>query len=69
MLLVHGFAAFHMPASGQSSIKTEAGIKFAVACINKRLVCKSYTDSDIIKMEEQLYRCRYYKNGRAGDAE
>ena len=27
--------------------------KFAVICINGKQICKSYTDSDIIKMEEQ----------------
>ena len=50
---MHGLAAFHMQYSGQHAINTEASGKFAVADINKRLVCKSYTDLDIVKIEEQ----------------
>ena len=47
------FAAFYMQDSGKYSIYTEASGRFAVAGIYKRFVCKSYTDSDIVKMEKQ----------------
>ena len=40
-----------MQASG---VTTKASGKFAVVRIDKRLVCKSYADSDIMKMEEQM---------------
>ena len=45
-------AAFYVQNSEQYSINTEASGKFAVAVTDKRLVCKSHTDSDIVKMEE-----------------
>ena len=47
------FAAFHMQDSGRYFINTEASSKFVVVNIDERLVCKSYTASDIVKMEEQ----------------
>ena len=43
-----------MQDSWQHCISTKESSKFAVAGINKRLVCKSYTDSNIVKTEEQL---------------
>ena len=46
-----GFMAFHiyarLRAIGQYSINTKASSKFAVAGMDKRLVCKSDTGSDI----------------------
>ena len=42
-----------MQDSVQYFINTEASDKFAVAGINKRLVCKCFTASNIVKMEEQ----------------
>lgn len=47
------FAAFHMEHSGQYSVNTKASVKFAVARIDERFFWKTYTDSDIVKMEEQ----------------
>ena len=46
-------ATFYVQNSEQYSINTEASDKFAVAVTDKRHVCKSHTDSDIVKMEEQ----------------
>ena len=43
-----------MQDSWQYSINTEASSKFAVANIDERLVCKIYTDSDIVNMEEPV---------------
>ena len=43
-----------MQVSEQYSINTKASNTFAVAGIDKRLVCKSYIDSDIVKMKEQV---------------
>ena len=51
--IMTSFAAFYMQDSGKYSIYTEASGRFAVAGIYKRFVCKSYTDSDIVKMEKQ----------------
>ena len=42
-----------MHNSGIYSINTEASGKLTVANIGERHVCKSYTDLDIVKMEEQ----------------
>lgn len=42
-----------MKDSGQFSMTTKASGKFAVAHMDKRFVCKSYTDSDSVKLEEQ----------------
>ena len=47
------FFATHMQDPGQYSINTEANDKFAVPNIDERLVCKSYTESDIVKIEEK----------------
>ncbi|MEW8486873.1 MAG: hypothetical protein AB2705_16965 [Candidatus Thiodiazotropha sp.] len=44
------FLAFHIL---YKLIYTKASGKFAVAGIDKNLVSKSYTDSDIVKMVEQ----------------
>ena len=43
-----------MQDSRQFSISTKASGQFAVACIDKRLVCKSNTNLDIVEMEEQV---------------
>ena len=42
-----------MEDAGQNSINIKASGKSAVARADKRLVCKSYTDSDNVKLEEQ----------------
>ena len=44
--MMTGFAAFHLKDLGHYSINTKASCKFAVAVIDKRLVCKGFTDSD-----------------------
>ena len=41
-----------MHDSRQHFVKTEASGNFAVAGINKRLVCKNYSSSDSVKMEK-----------------
>ena len=46
--IITRFVAFHMQDSGQCSINTESVVR-----IDERLVCKSYTDSDIVKIEEK----------------
>ena len=47
------FVTFYMQDSGHYSIDIEASSKFAAADIDGRLVCKSCTNSDIVKMEKQ----------------
>ena len=42
-----------MQDSGQYSIITDADAKSAGACIYKRRIRKSYTDLDIVTVEEQ----------------
>ena len=46
------FVAFNMQDSGQYPISIKASGKFAVVGINMRRKCKSYTDSDAVKMHE-----------------
>ena len=43
-----------MQDSEQFSINTESSAKLAVPIINERQVCKSYTDSGIVIMKEQV---------------
>ena len=52
--IITSFAASHMRKSGQYSIYTKAGGKFPVACINKRFLCKCYTDLDMSEMKEHV---------------
>ena len=44
------FVAFNMQDSGQYPISKKASGKFAVVDVNMRRICKSYTDSDAVKM-------------------
>ena len=51
--ILTGFVAFQKQDSEKYFIDTKARCKFAIVDINKRLLCKSKTYSDTVKMEEE----------------
>ena len=57
LAILTSFAAFHIRDSGQYSSNTIASSKFAVVGINKSLVCKGYSDLDIVKLEQHETFC------------
>ena len=53
MPIMTGFAAFNIQDLVQYAINTDASGKVAIAGIDNGLVYKSYTETDIVKSEEQ----------------